>query len=146
MRREQKCLSSSQMCLPWLSTGVICTFSAEQSIISYRFLLAAKIQGYKSMYAQCLHFWKELCCHWVHKFLGLGWLAEVKAEAESRVGVTQRPNYWRFSDSDLGSRERTLRKQPNKETAGVLRVAGDCNVLWGILESEGASTCWQLQH
>lgn len=62
------------------------------------------------------------------------------------MGVTQRPNYWRFSDSDLGSGERTLRKQPNKETAGVFRVAGDCNVLWGILESEGASTCWQLQH
>ena len=76
----------SQMSISRLALGQCsCGYLLEQiqeglSNITYMFLLAGKTWGYKSMYAQLLHFLKELLCHQVHKFSGLERLAEIKAE------------------------------------------------------------------
>lgn len=64
------------------SRAVLLWLSVQEGLsnITYMFLLAGKTWGYKSMYAQLLHFLKELLCHQVHKFSGLERLAEIKAE------------------------------------------------------------------
>lgn len=65
-----------------MAIGAICRFTEGLSNITYMFLLAGKMWGYKSTYVQLLHFLKELLCHQVHKFSGFERLAEIKAETE----------------------------------------------------------------
>lgn len=106
-----------------LSIGAICRFTEGLSNITYMFSLAGKMWGYKSTYAQLLHFLKELLCHQVHKFSGLERLAEIKAATE--WGGTDPESclleiFWLKSGQVWGSVRRVARYRDS------WRVQGSC--------------------
>lgn len=85
------------------------------------FLLAGKIEGYKSICAHLLHFLKELLCHQVHKFSG--WWRW--GQRQSGVGLL--PGLLRAGDS----------LTQIWEGVRASRRAARCGESWGIQGS-----CW----